>query len=195
MDLRRLARNAANAERRRARINDRMRRIGKTGRGYAMWDKDETALIRRHYQDIKFLQQKLPRRSRTAIRQKARLMGLTRRFEPWTGAGIAKLRRLWPRASRDDVRKAFPNYSWSRIYSKACKLRIKRNRQHRPADHPFIEEIRKRGRSLNLSLPDIDRMAGAPSYFKNSCRKRNPRIHWLIKAIEALDGHIEIVWH
>lgn len=79
--------------------------------------------------------------------------------------------------------------------AKASSLRLRRPSQQLPAMHPLIEEIRARGRKLDLTLTDIDHLTKNRSYFTSSRLKTNPHIEPLLRAIEALDGHIEIVWH
>ncbi|MBN9598024.1 MAG: hypothetical protein J0G36_22075 [Afipia sp.] len=171
-----------------------MRRKGFTPCGYKIWSRSEEAYVKRHYPDLERIQRCVPHRTSRAIQAKAFKLGVTRKCKPWTAAKVLLLRKLWVRGSRDDISRAFPEYSWGRLRAKASSLRLRRPSQQLPAIHPLIEEIRARGRKLDLTLTDIDHLTKNRSYFTSSRLKTNPHIEPLLRAIEALDGHIEIVW-
>lgn len=189
MDIRHLARSVMNRERQRAQCAARLH-----GRRHQLWSSVEIAFLRRHYPNKAVLQRKLPLRSWTGIKAKALKIGLTRSVRPWTTVGILRLRRVWPVASREEIRRAFPDCPWPRLYHKASELKLRRPTQQRVAAHPLVEEVRKRARSLNYVLADIDMMMGHASYAKNSGRMTNPQINRLLQLIELLDGDLEIIW-
>lgn len=164
MDIRYHAERAERADRARRRIL----REGRTPDGRRLWSREEEAFVRRHYPDVARIQRRFQHRTTGAIRAKAFKLGLTRKSEPWTGAKILLLRKVWGRGSRDDVRKAFPECSWQRLYDKACSLRLRRPHRQPPAKHRLLEEIRARGRALDLTLTDIDRLTNHRSGYSSA---------------------------
>lgn len=190
MDIRYFSNNAILG----ARISASMRRKGFTPCGYKIWSHAEEKFLRRHYPDAAKVQNRFKHRTLRAIQAKAFKLGLTKKYKSWTAAKVLLLRRLWVSGSRDDIRQAFPECSWQRLRSKASLLRLRRPSQQLPAEHRFLEEIRARGRFLNFTLTDIDKITNTRSYFKNSCRKANPHINPLLSAVKALNGRVEIIW-
>lgn len=126
-----------------------------------------------------------------------RTLGIQRRISPWTGTEIARLRRLFPIASRDQIIAAFPNRTWAAIKTMAICRKIRR------AQKPFVktgssalDQIRQRCAELNFSMGDLDKLARTRGYFRYArwLRAKRPSQIAIIKAVRALDGVIDIRW-
>jgi hypothetical protein len=60
-----------------------------------------------------------------------------------------------------------------------------------------INQIKERARYLNLSIGDVDAMAGTKKYFYAAqwVSAGRPNLKAVGKAILALDGEVTAVWH
>jgi hypothetical protein len=63
--------------------------------------------------------------------------------------------------------------------------------------HPVINQIKERARYLNLSMGDVDAMAGTKKYFYAAqwVSTGRPNLKAVGKAILALDGEVTAIWH
>ena len=168
-----------------------------TPRGHRLWTEKEDAIVRGFYPDYRALRRRLRRRTYDALRHRVRVLGIQRRKHPWTGTEIARLRKLYPVASRDQMSAAFPNRTWAAIKTMAISRKIRRlQKPFAKTGSPALDQIRQRCAELNFSMGDLDKMARTRGYFSHArwLRTKKPSQIAIIKAIRALDGVIDIRW-
>jgi len=115
MDLAYLARNAAPAERARSRIL----RSGFTISGHKIWTEDEDLVCRIFYPDYFAICRILDTRSKKAIQTRSQKLGLVPPRQSWQWLARQQLRKLYPEASREEIRDNFPGVEWQKIQSAA----------------------------------------------------------------------------
>lgn len=174
-------------------------RNGFVGNGSKLWSADEIACVKLLYPDVAAIRRRLPHRTRVAIMYRASLLKLTRPRRNWTGADLARLRRLYPVASREELRAAFPGRAIKHIQCAASRYKCRRRRPHKPCGERLMNEILKRADGLRLSLRDLDEIAGTKSFFKRANWRRPPgkmNVNGAayLKAIAALGGRLVIEW-
>lgn len=174
----------------------RMARMGRTPRGHWLWTKNEDALVRERYPDYDALQKALRRRTYNALRARARTLDVVKRRHTWLGAEISRLRRMYPKAARHELMVFFPDVSWEAIKAMAHRVGVRRERRKLVSTgHPLIDRIRDRAFDLNLSMVDLDAMAGTKKYFqKAGWVNGNINRKAMLRAIEALGGEVSVQW-
>ncbi|RWM29791.1 hypothetical protein [Mesorhizobium sp.] len=146
VDFERLAFCAATAE--------RVRRTGRTPMGDAIWTERERLICRRHYPDLKKLKRLLPRRTVGAIR--CRRMELTDPPAPWSGAELARLRKSFATASKDELLAMLPGRTYGAIIRVAYKHGFRERRKpYKRTCHPALDQIRDRCTEEGLFMPDV----------------------------------------
>lgn len=194
MDLLSVAKNAANAQRQRARI----KRAGRSWNGYPLWTARELEILRSHYPDFKALKKALPHRTKNALKWRAQNIGISTHHHQWTGSEISRLRKLWMHgASRDEIQHTFPTMEWSKIIAQIKEQHFLRPRPKlKPCGIAIVDEVRNKASALAISMRELDEMAGSrPRQYFLFCRSyRHPNWRCLVKAIEGLGGRLQIVW-
>lgn len=167
----------------------RMARTGYTNAGQLLWSTREVDFLVGAYPDYDLAVRQLPGRTRRAIRQKARRLGLARREPVWDEAGEKKLKPRYPttepvRAIATELEK-----SSKQVWSKANRLRLRRPRR-RPKDvaDPILHSIRQRAFDLNISLTELGEATSSGAYFLSPGRRR--RHLAIIRALRVLGGTI-----
>lgn len=187
------ARGAASAYRAR----ERMARTGRTPSGHWLWTKEEDYIVRSLYPDYNALRRKLPRRTRYALKARAARLGVIRKDHVWLAVEVSRVRRMYPRATQEELMAALPNLSLSQIRSKAKDIGVRRARR-KPVTtgYPLIDVIRDRAFDLRLSMVDLDAMAGTKRFYQSSgWRGGNFNRKFVLRAIEALGGVVSIQWN
>lgn len=152
-ELRYLAFAAAAAMRARAQIERR----GVTVNGYPTWKKWECAICQALYPDYRELQQRLPHRSYGAIVLKCMYLGLSTKRHHWIYEESNAFRRMYPRASVQDLKKAFPFATRADLCQRAFRLRLFRPRKpYKPTGFPEIDQIRDGCFHARLTMRDLD---------------------------------------
>lgn len=154
------------------------------------------SLYPRHRGNKALLKDALPRRSYPAIKAHAYRLGVTKTHRRWTNSEISKLRKLYPRSSRDELLKAF-NYmrTWQAIARKATALHVWRSNNLKIYERPVLDSIRLRARSLGMTMQDLDFLANTRPYFRKSFLLDHKLSHGaILKAVELLGGQIKIRW-
>jgi hypothetical protein len=166
------------------------------GRG---WTPEEIEQVRRHYPDTKKLAKLLPDRTLQAVRDRAGQLGLRRKQHRWRACDVTNLKRMWTTGvSKKEIEIALSSYSWEHIKDQARARGFRRPKKELlPTGHAVIDQIRKRARDLNMNMRDIDALAHTGNYFYSAAwlRHKQPNPRHVAKAIAALDGHLEAVWH
>jgi hypothetical protein len=193
MHLRYFARSAARSQS----LREQIRRAGRTRSGLPIWTEEEDAEIRRLYPDYAALKQSLKRRTHSALKNRANRIGIIKRNHCWTDAEVSRLRKLYPTSTAQQLRAAFPGLRKRQIKDKAANLGLYKKRRPYPSTgFPIIDQIRTRAFELNLSMLDLDELAGTKNYFQGrgwkGCRTVNG---WAaLLAISALDGDVRAIW-
>lgn len=165
MQLRWAARGARAA----AMARERIAKTGMAPGGRPVWTDRETALLAVIFPDYERAVAVLGRRTYAAVKQRARSMGLTKRHHIWTGAAVARLRRLYPSADHATLATSFPGVPIEKIRSKAQEIGVYRNRRQLiKTGIPEIDQIRGRAFELNISMVDLDAMAKTKKYFQKA---------------------------
>ena len=178
------------------RARERMARTGRTPKGHWLWTKKEDDIVRALYPDYKALRRKLRRRTYSAVKNRARTLNVVKRRRMWLASEVSRLRRLYPRATQEELMQAFPGMTWRRIAYKARHVGIRRARRKLViTGHPLIDTIRDRAQNLNLSMVDIDEIAGTKRYFQKAawCNGNFNR-KAVLRAVEALGGEVSVHW-
>jgi hypothetical protein len=102
------------------------------------------------------------------------------------------LRRLFPTATPAELQAAFPGQTYAAIERRAARFGVRRAtfRAITPTGNDLIDSVRKRARSLNFSMSELDAEVGAKHYFCTGCRARPPAA----RALNVLDGAFRIEW-
>lgn len=186
------ARGAASAYRAR----ERMARTGRTPKGHWLWTKKEDDIVRALYPDYRALQKALRRRTYHALRARARTLDIVKRRRLWLASEVSRLRRMYPKATRHELLTAFPDMAWEKITYKGRHVGIYRARRRlATTGHPLIDTIRIRAQHLNLSMVDLDAMAGTRRYFQKAawCNGNFNR-KAVLRAVEVLGGELSVHW-
>lgn len=179
--------NAAQANR------GRMARTGLTNAGQPLWTEGELADLRARWPDIATLLVRLPRRTETAIRQKAQRSGLTASRRVWIEPEVGRMRK--PYIDGEPVVEILPllvEKTRRQVYSKASQRRYRRPRR-RPVllGHPLKDSIRQRAFDMNISLAELDRECRA-----GGCFGRKKALQWqaVSRALKMLAGTAVVRW-
>jgi hypothetical protein len=163
MHLRYFARSAARSQS----LREQIRRAGRTRSGLPIWTEEEDAEIRRLYPDYAALKKSLKRRTHSALKNRANRIGIIKRHHCWTDAEVSRLRKLYPTSTAQQLRAAFLGLRKRQIKEKAMNLGLHKKRRSYPSTgFPIIDQIRTRAFVLNLSMLDLDELAGTKNYFQ-----------------------------
>jgi hypothetical protein len=176
-----------------ASLHERIARSGFSINGYPLWSAAEDQTLRRAYPNYAAAKRRLPRRTRGAIKSHAKRLGIQRRRYPWTDDDFAKLRRVYPVATKQELMAAFPGRTFYALESMAhCKhIRKQRRPFQKTGDH-LIDAVRERARGQGYTMTDLDEIAKTGAFFQlrawNHCVHR--AYQHLYRAVEALDGEM-----
>jgi hypothetical protein len=192
MNLAYFARNAASAERARARIL----RSGFTIGGQRIWTPQEDAVCRLFYPDYFAMKQVLDHRTRKAIQARCNRLGLVKPRYCWQGLAKMKLRKLYPEASRQEICDAFPGVEWEKIQSAAYRYKYRRKKKpYKTTGIPALDQVRSCCYARNLNMREADEEAGTKHYFQTrGYRTQYPNFKAINRCVRALGGHLEVRW-
>ncbi len=191
MDARRLARNAALAQR----MRERQLQTGVTCKGHFLWPEWQDGILRTHHPDYDKLCELLPNRTRCAIHNRCIAIGIATKQQPrWTDTELLKLRRMFGPATKTELLLAFPGFSWRRITKRAEKSGFTRNRKpYMRTGYAALDSVRDRCFDLRLTLVDLDEECGTRAAFKKASRNK-PSYSSLYTASKVLDGKVTVKW-
>lgn len=186
------ARNAASAERTRRRI----KREGHNMNGDKLWTEEEEKIVLQLAPDYDAICKLIPDRNRRSIRQKASDLGVAKEKHIFTGAEIGKLRRMYPRATWEEMLKAFPFSTQSRLKCVASYYGFRRARKpYKETGNIPIDELLKKCQHANMTLVELDLECRTKRYFtQENWRYRRPNYNRIVKAIELLEGRLSVEW-
>lgn len=174
----------------------RMKRQGITMAGQPLWTEDEIEVLHALMPRYDLIQLKLKGRTFEAIRHKCNRLGISKNIHIWTGAEIGKLRRLYPRARKEEIIAAFPSSTWAQIKSAARRYGFRRDKSPFLRSGNFLMDvILDRCEAINWSLADLDDECGTGQYFRNRCWRKYPvNSDIALKAIKVLGGTVSVSW-
>lgn len=184
-----LSRNAATAERNRA----RMRFLGHTPNGHPLWDGTETSDLVEGHPDYDAVMQKMWRRTRVAARGKAGRLKITKPRAPaWDDNELLRLRKYYPTYSREEISAAFPGRTYAAVARAANARGIYRApKAYKPTGNRVLDQILARARARNWGLAELGIESGNSRYFSHQrwrYGRYNHRVHAL--AVRILGGII-----
>lgn len=175
----------------------RIRYLGTTPSGDRLWSPKEDELCREYGADYSVLIKKLPQRSFPAIKQHCQKLGLRRRQNAVTSRELSLMRRIIPLSTSDEIRQAFPHRTLENVRWICRYYGIQRKRKpYRSTGSALIDDIRARCFEANMTMADLDDIAGTKGYFYNQrwSKSRKPNYTAICKAVAALDGEISVRW-
>lgn len=179
------------------RVKEKMRRTGKTFNGHKLWTKEEDEKVARLYPDYKTLRCVLKHRSFSAIKARACTLKITKKRHCWTELEVSKLRKLYPKATHQEILLAFPGLRWEQIVSRAGYANIMRARKpYKPTGFTVLDDIRSYSFKHNINMVELDAMARTKKYFQ----KAQWHAHGFAssraasRAIVALGGQVRADW-
>lgn len=165
--------------------------------GRPIWTPAEIKILDRFHPDYARLLKRLPNRTYEAIKQKARSRGLVPTRHIWTAAEASRLRRMYPKAPKEELLASFPGLSWQQISAKAKHIGVQREKRPLvPTGHALLDEIRARATSLGYSMGDVDELARTRTYFRKAgwCGHQKANAKHAGKAVAALGGRLSAQW-
>lgn len=178
------------------RMRELIRRKGMTFAGQPLWTPGELATVQALHPDLARISKTLGRRSYYAVRDKAQEIGLARRKHVWTQVEISMLRRLYPGASRSELRATFPNFTREHLTHTANYHGIYRGRPAlRKTGFTLLDEVRRRAFELGYTMMDLDLIAHTGRYFRNGNWRRGKKMEINVgRAVQAMGGHFYAEW-
>lgn len=192
MDHSSACRGTATAQRSR----ERMRRIGATPKGHALWTKRDDQTIRAIYPNYVLLVKMLSPRTFKAIKARALGLGVATKRHVWRNSEVSLLRKCYPTSSRDELCAVFPGFTFYALERKAYHLGLRKNRRKfKTTGYPLVDAIRSRAFELNLTMVDVDALARTKRYFQTGAwSSGNFNKRACVKAVEALGGQVHVTW-
>ena len=168
-------------------------RTGWTYGGDKVWTAEEIATLRRLYPDYRALETVLHDRTRRAIEHKAARLGIARRLRIWRPDEETRLRPPYVRGVPvSEILPLLNDKSAKQTWGKANHLKLKRPRRRpKSTGLPLIDEIRNRAFDLNISMRELDEIAGGKGLLRGPKRERWTAIG---RAVRALDGELVVTF-
>jgi hypothetical protein len=163
----------------------------------ALWTEDDDAVAKRLYPDYQAICKALGR-TYSSIRHFCQRLGLAPKRHVWTAPEIARLRRMFPTATKDELRTAFHGFSFHHIALTATRHGFRRARRpFKPTGFDVIDQIRERSFQLGYSMPYLDEISCTKGYFTQQQWIAGKRVNYkaVAKAIKALDGEVSAEWN
>lgn len=162
------------------------------------WSAEEDEVLKALYPDYNRMNERLPHRSREAVKHRVSVLNLTAVVKRWTPAEVATLKKIWAKASRNELKEAIPRWSLRSIDTKATSLKLKL--RGKPAlvltGNTLCDSLRDRCRELGYSMPYLDQIARTGTYFQNRewKGKSGHRSAPMVRAVDALGGDLRVEW-
>lgn len=162
-----------------------------------LWTELERKTIEQIGSDFDAIQERLPHRTRVAIANQCRKMGLKQKPQHiWSAAEISRLKRMYLRASAAEICGAFPHSTWVNIQQVARYHGLRRGSSpYQSTGYAPLDAIREKCRRVGWSMSDLDRAAKTKNYFAKMGWRGKSINHMAIgRAIAALDGFVKVDW-
>lgn len=159
------------------------------------WTKSEDTILRDLYPNFSSMAEVLRHRSYSALRGRAKALGIQKRKHIWTNKDTQRLRSVW-RESAAEIKAAFPGMAYGALKKKGRDLGFP-SRGRPPfalTGDPCCDAIRDRCRELGYSMVELDRIARTSGYFQKADwhNKKKHLLGPMIKAINALGGTFSV---
>lgn len=120
------------------------------------WSAAEIDLLRQHYpcSTWKVMRAALPGRTRSAISCRATTLSIKRDCAgrvAWTCVETALLRRLYPKATWDEICKAIPRHRHGAIAKQATTMKLRRDPARMKSKYRLIRELRQIRRNIGMT--------------------------------------------
>ena len=181
------ARGAASAERGRRLMMLR----GVTPNGHPLWAPWEVDPLVEHYPDYRSIFPVLPRRTHPAVYNKAGRLGITkRRAPPGSDNEILRLRKVYPKGTKEEVLAAFPGRTYAAVAKAANARGIRRTKPNPSTGIRLLDQVLIRAVSRNFSMEDLDKLTRSGTYFRKRRWKAAPDVGVHCRAARLLGGTI-----
>jgi len=160
------------------------------------WSPKEDATLAKHFPDHDTLHEKLPKRSRSAIVNRASLLCLSPHRRHWTAGEVGRLRKLYGWAPVETLIAAFPGRSLGSIKHIANGNGLRRPGLLKPIGHPLFDLLRKEARAQGYSMAQLDRLARSRTCFFNMPSGWRRMNHGALgRAAEVLKVPVQLRWN
>jgi hypothetical protein len=174
-----------------------MQKSGMTMKGYKLWTDEEDEVLRSSYPDLQKMTVELPHRTKLAVYARCLRLGMKTERREWKASELSKLRRLYHKATHQEIMEEFPGYTWASISARARYHGISRTYRHKypRTGKPIMDAILGRIEELGWSLRDLDEASKSGRYFRNQkWRRWKPNIKFIQRAVQAMDGELKASW-
>lgn len=158
------------------------------------WTMEDDRAVRSLYPDYHVLKSRLPNRTPSAIKHRAKALGVAKKRHVWTQLEVARLKRLWTKGKPlAEIMLSFPFMTEEQVKGQAQHLKLHRERKAPiTLNIPVLDAIRQRAHREGMTMVELDLVAGTKRYFQ-ACPTR---VDWpkLAKATLALGGHLMPLW-
>jgi hypothetical protein len=160
----------------------------------AVWTFDEDEKVQALYPRYDLLRAALPNRTQSALKQRARHLGVVHRRHVWTNLEVRRLREAFEKHASDrELEALFPGIRLSQIKSKAGHIKAPHRRAQRAVfEVQALDAIRHRAKARGLSYVELDRQARTGKFFQKS--RRQPMLKPIARAAALLGGEVCIDW-
>lgn len=166
--------------------------------GGSIWSTKDVERLGRLYPSAPWvgLLAAFPGRTKSSIQQGAQQRDLRRIKNgkwPWTGPEKEKLKKMWPRATWDELRTAFSDRTDMALAKQANALGVRRD-YGQQSPYPIIRQLRQIRRAKNIKQAKLGRKVGshAVQIAKWERGEYVPRTRTLFDWVEALGYELRL---
>lgn len=161
------------------------------------WKIEKDELLRRHYPDYDLLMPRLPGRTRSAIKTRAKALKLQKPNVSWTGAEIAQIRRYAQTMTRSEIFEKHSHRTPKNLDRVMDTYGIRPQRiPLLTSGDPLLDAARQRCRDTGLPLRVVSRMAGPDRTLGLSTERKGATFanDSFARAIDLLGGELYAEW-
>ncbi|MBP2159570.1 MULTISPECIES: hypothetical protein [Asticcacaulis] len=174
-------------------IHRHMHKTGCTLAGQPLWTDQENAELLKHYPNYEHLSGVLIRRTKRAMQERARKLGLVKPRRVWSLTEEEKMPPPYKGgAPMSEIIQSLDNKNKQQVYSKANHLGVRRPRRRpRPTGMPIVDMIRDRNFDNGDSPADLNVWTNRKTYWT-----RPRKYDWkaISHALRILGGRIVPIW-
>jgi hypothetical protein len=165
----------------------------RVGLPYIRWTKAENSRLRKYsHEPLARLARRFKARTSDAVRtQRALIVGPV--ITLWKTTELAKIKKLYPVATRNDLLTAFSRRTWHAITRQAEHIGLRRARRFYTAPNELREAVRSRAREDGIPLCKLGAQTGCGGYFQDHQSKKVD-LNKIARAVEFFGGRLVIDW-
>ncbi|HEV7601988.1 MAG TPA: hypothetical protein VGO49_17260 [Bradyrhizobium sp.] len=165
----------------------------RVGQPYHHWTKAENGRLRKHsHEPLSKLARRFKNRTSDAVRtQRALLIGPVRTL--WKTTELAKLKKLYPSATRNELLFTFPHRTWQSIKHQAEHFGCRRAGRLSTAPNELREAVRARAQEDGIPLCQLGAQTGCGGYFQNR-QSKTVDLNKIARAVDFFGGKLVIAW-